>query len=64
VSAVIDAAATGKALELLVALVELMVAYGRRIQPQRVHRLDGGLVVEGRGQQRAGAHDVTGCDGQ
>ena len=51
-------------LQLLVALVELVVAHGRRVELERVHRLDGRLVVEGGRQQRRGADEVTGGDGQ
>ncbi len=48
--AVVEAAAVLHPQELLVALVELMVPDRRDVEAERVHRLDGRLVVEGRGQ--------------
>ena len=62
--AVVDAAAVGEALELLVALVELVVAHGRDVEAERVHRLDRRLVVERGGQQRRRADEVAGRDGE
>ena len=64
VRAVVDAAAAGHPLELLVALVELVVADGGDVEAELVHRLDGRLVVERGGEQRRGADDVAGRDGQ
>jgi len=58
--AVVDAAAVLHALQLLVALVELVVAHRRDVEAEVVHRLDGRLVVEGRRQERRGADDVPG----
>ncbi len=62
-STVVDAAAVLEALELLVALVELVVAHGGDVEAERVERLDGRLVVEGGRQQRRGADHVAGGDG-
>ena len=55
-------AAVLHALELVRALVELVVADGRDVQAERVHRLDRRLVVEERREQRARADEVAGAD--
>jgi hypothetical protein len=46
--------------QLVGALVELVVADGVDVEPDVVHRLDRGLVVEQGRQQRAGADEVAG----
>ena len=57
-------AAALHALELGGALVELVVADGREVEPEQVHGLDRGLVVVERRQQRAAADQVARGDGQ
>jgi len=61
-STVVQAPAGLQPLKLLVALVELVVAHGARLEAERVHGLDGRLVVERGRQQRRGPDDVTGGD--
>src|SRR6188768_2459193 len=48
--------------QLVDALVELVVAHGRDVETERVQRLDRRLIVESRGDQRAGADVVAGRD--
>ena len=64
VGAAVDrvAAAALEAAQLSRTLVELVVADRRDVEPDHVHRLDRGLVVEERGEQRAAAHEVAGGD--
>ena len=56
------AAAVLHAQQLVLAFVEFVVADGGDLQPHQRERLDGGLVVEHRRQQRAGADQVAGGD--
>ena len=48
--------------QLVLALVEFVIADGSHREPHLVERFDGGLVVEHRRQKRAGADQVAGGD--
>ena len=48
--------------QLVLALVEFVIADGGHREPHHVERFDGGLVVKHRRQERAGADQVAGGD--